>query len=182
MSLPESTKTNPVDCIKDLLANAPDELGGYGNAYSYSYSESQAVWPEKDGEIVAPEVYLMGDVSQQERENANGARLYVWSPTEPDSSPFDAEVSAYNDIHQVEIHIWTPVRIPGEQVHVDMGRSVFDFLALYSNDNERRTPFHRIRPLTPPNDLRHERQPRQGSHFVDTLTVEMRRLTDVVVA
>ena len=181
MSLPESTKTNPVDCIKDLLANAPEELGGYGNAYSYSYSESQAVWPEKDGEIVAPEVELFNDVGQQERFNYTlNPRLYVWEPTESSFEAFDAEVSSYDQTSQVEVHVWTP-RMEGQDIHTSMATSVFDFLAFYSNDNENRTPFHRIRPLNIA-DLRSEHQPRQGSHYVSTVTVQMRRLKSVVVA
>ena len=192
MSLPESTKTNPVDCIKDLLANAPEELGGYGNAYSYSYASSQPLWPVRgnygedygdsyEGEIVKPEVYLFNEVSQQERNNTSEARLYVWQPIESDLEPFDAEVSSYDQTSQVEIHIWTPRRNPGEQVHVDMKESVVEFLSLYSNDNENRTPFHRIRPLNIA-DLRSEHQPRGASHFISTVTVELRRLKPVVVA
>ena len=193
MSLPESTKTNPVDCVKELLANAPDELGGYGNAYSYNYGSSEPLWPvtgnygedygdSYESEIINPEVYLLHGVSQQERnKTTHEARLYVWQPIESDLEPFDAEVSNFDQTSQVEIHIWTPRRRPGEQVHVDMKESVIEFLALYSNDNEKRTPFHRIRPLSV-SDLRSEHQPRGASHFISTVTVELRRLKPVVVA
>lgn len=146
-----SASTDPVQAVADLLSGA-----------------ASSVWTNAD-----PQVKLLWDYSQQQREGENDPTLYVWSPVEGTLEPFDAKFSRMDETQTVEISVWTFDKADTAQYSSD----VIQFLSEYGTDNEANTEFHQLRPVSE-NDLRSEHIRRKTDHFVTNVTVEVTQLRD----
>lgn len=149
-----SSDSEPVDMVIDLLSGS-----------------SASDWSG-----VKPETYAYFEIAQSERgpNDNQPPHLYVWNPTGGNISPISGDYTSLDETQTVEIQVWSLTATECKQYKQDL----INYLALYGNDNEGQTLFHRIRPTTK-DDLRSEKQARRTNHFVMTVEVDCRKLRDV---
>jgi hypothetical protein len=143
-SVPSSGSTDAVQTIADLL-------------------DASTQWSLPD-----PEVYLLQEISQQQRENNPNPAIYVWSPVDGSLDQFDAEYSHIDETRTVECQIWNLDGIEAETYH----QEVIDLLSQYANDNYRNTEFHHIRP-TSATDSRSDHIRQLTDHYILSVQAEV---------
>jgi hypothetical protein len=101
--------------------------------------------------------------------------IYVWSPIEGSEEPLSG--FAYDRLDEqptIELQVWS---LDGAEAN-NLAQDIVAYLADFGNDNEATTPYHRVR-VTNVNDFRAQKPARTTSHYVYTVTVELRRLRTV---
>ena len=123
--------------------------------------------------LAAPEVYFTEEIDPKNRRKAGNPRVYVHEPVAEDTSPLSG--IAYENIREVA-EVQVEVRTLDRSETKQYKRDVVQILSDYANDNEQRTEFHRIRPISNEN-LHREHIAGTTSQYVATVTARLRALS-----
>lgn len=145
MSLADSTSSDPVQTIVDLLDGADASL--WTNA--------------------SPIVEAFEDSSQQTKEHRRDPALYCWSPVDGNFEEFDAEYSHRETGETIEIQVWC-LGDSHADGQVDANQYASDIVSIldeYARDNYNRTQWHQIKPDSV-TDERAGKPYRDTDHFI----------------
>lgn len=149
-----TTAVDPVQAVIDLLDGEPDAswTGDAPNIYEYEAIPQNEKGPGAD---MPPE-------------------LYVLNPTESSHPPLSGyDYEHFDSTFTVVVQAWAL-----SDGVVSINNDIKTILGQYGNDNEDRTPFHRIRP-TNSNDWSEQTNPRNTDYYLGDVTVELRRLSSI---
>ena len=148
-----SSAVAPVDAIIDLLEGA-----------------DSSDWTNAD-----PSVFSWWDRNQQERGPGDGqpGHLYVWMPVSSTIDRLSADAQVLIEDSTVEIWVFT---LDANET-LEYARDVIFYLSDYMNDNEQDTVFHNLEP-TGVEDLREQKLTERTDHYVYTVEMSLRKITD----
>lgn len=101
--------------------------------------------------------------------------IYVWTPADYDVDKMGAAGSSYRTSPVVQCEAWSHrSAAQAEAIKTD----IINIVAAFSNDSQSNTQFVDVFPLSV-TDFRHEHADLQGSQFVESVQVRLRRLASV---
>lgn len=98
--------------------------------------------------------------------------IYVWQPADTDTGKMGAAGADRRSTPVVQIEAWTTES--DAQAHA-LKEDVISIVGQYRNDSQTQTAFVDIYPTTV-TDLRHEQRVLDGTHYIETVLVQLRRL------
>jgi len=148
-----SKESEPVDAVKDLLEK-----------------QDSNVWTNAD-----PVIEYVFEVPFSEKGPGDGqpAELFVWQPVDSDISKLTAEGRYLDEDHNVEVQIWTLTESETMEYARDVIQIFGDFL-----DNQQNVSEFITLPPTSTRDLRSDKLPRKTSHYLATVEISPRKLSE----
>jgi len=148
-----SSESEPVDAVKDLLEQ-----------------QDSSNWTNQ-----APVIEYVHEVPFSEKGPGDGqpAELFVWQPVDSDISKLTAEGRYLDEDHNVEVQIWTLTESETMEYARDVIQIFGDFLDTQKNVSEFITL-----PPTSTRDLRSDKLPRKTSHYLATVEISPRKLSE----
>jgi len=148
-----SSESEPVDAVKDLLEQ-----------------QDSSNWTNQ-----APVIEYVHKVPFSEKGPGDGqpAELFVWQPVDSDISKLTADGRHLDEDHNVEVQIWTLT----ESETVEYQRDVIQIFGDYLDSQQDTTEFITL-PPTSTRDLRSDKLPRKTSHYLATVEISPRKLSE----
>ena len=148
-----STEPEPVDAVKDLLEK-----------------QASSAWTNAD-----PVIEYTFETPFSERGPGQGqpAELYIWQPVDASIDKLSADGAYLDENHTVEIQIWTL----DESDCLEYQRDVIQIFGEYLDSQQDVSEFITL-PPTASHDYRSDKIPRKTSHFLSTVELSPRKLSE----